>query len=35
MAANAVGLAVGRNVWQNEDPLGITNKIKKIVFGEE
>lgn len=35
MAANAVGLAVGRNVWQNEDPLGITNKIKKIMFGEE
>jgi len=32
MAAGAIGLAVGRNVWQREDPLEITQKIKEIVF---
>jgi class I fructose-bisphosphate aldolase len=32
MAAGAIGLAVGRNVWQREDPLAITQKIKEIVF---
>jgi len=30
--AGAIGLAVGRNVWQNEKPLEITKKIKKIIF---
>lgn len=30
--SGAVGLAVGRNVWQNEDPMKITEKIKKIVY---
>ena len=28
----ATGIAVGRNVFQNEDPFAITEKIKKIVF---
>ena len=32
MAAGAIGLAVGRNVWQRENPLEITQKIKEIVF---
>lgn len=32
MAAGAIGLAVGRNVWQRENPLDITQKIKEIVF---
>lgn len=32
MKAGAAGVAVGRNVWQNENPLDITEKIKKIVF---
>ncbi len=34
MEAGAAGLAVGRNVWQAKDPLGVTEKLKKIVFGE-
>lgn len=33
MAAGAIGVAVGRNVWQARDPLGMTEKIKEIVFG--
>jgi len=32
MEAGAIGLAVGRNVWQKESPLDITQKIKEIVF---
>jgi len=30
--AKATGIAVGRNVFQHQDPLAITEKIKKIVF---
>ncbi len=33
MAAGAIGVAVGRNVWQSENPLAMTEKIKKIIFG--
>lgn len=33
MLAGAAGVAVGRNVWQHPNPLEITEKIKKIVFG--
>ena len=32
MDSGAIGLAIGRNVWQSKDPLGITKKIKKIIF---
>lgn len=32
MEAGACGVAVGRNVWQSENPLEITKKIKEIVF---
>lgn len=32
MAAGAIGAAVGRNVWQDENPLEVTAKIKEIVF---
>ena len=32
MKAGAIGLAIGRNVWQAEKPLEITRKIKKIVW---
>lgn len=32
--AGAVGLAIGRNVWQASDPLDITKKIKKILWNE-
>ena len=31
MDAGAIGVAVGRNVWQNEEPLAITQKIKEII----
>jgi len=32
MKAEATGIAVGRNVFQHQDPLAITEKIKKIIF---
>lgn len=32
MNAGAIGVAVGRNVWQNKDPLAISEKIKKAIF---
>ena len=34
MSAGAAGVAVGRNVWQNPEPLEITEKIKKIIWPE-
>ncbi len=30
--AGAIGLAIGRNIWQNKKPLEITNKIKKVIW---
>ena len=33
MEAGATGLAVGRNVWQNQDPLGMAAKLRKVIFG--
>ena len=33
MRAGGTGIAVGRNVWQNEDPLGMTSKLRAAVFG--
>lgn len=32
IAAGGAGMAVGRNVWQNENPMKITEEIKKIVY---
>lgn len=32
MKAGATGVAVGRNVFQHEDPLLMSDKIKKIIF---
>lgn len=32
MQAGATGLAVGRNVWQNADPLQISKSLRKIIF---
>lgn len=32
MRAGAIGMAVGRNIWQNEKPLEITSKLKEIIF---
>ena len=35
MDAGATGLAVGRNVWQSQDPLETAHKLKRIIFGGE
>ena len=32
MAAGGCGLAVGRNVWQNDNPMKITEEIRKVVY---
>lgn len=32
MKAGCIGLAIGRNVWQSEDPLKITKEIKSIIW---
>ncbi len=34
MDAGANGMAVGRNIWQHEDPVGIANSLASIIFGE-
>ncbi len=34
ISSGAIGIAVGRNVWQHKNPLEITKKIRKIVFGK-
>lgn len=34
MDAGAKGFAVGRNVWQHNDPLKITKELREIVFGK-
>ncbi len=31
--SGAAGMAVGRNIWKARDPLGLTEKIKGIIFG--
>ena len=31
-ASGALGMAVGRNIWQSEDPLKITQEVKKVLF---
>jgi class I fructose-bisphosphate aldolase len=33
MDAGATGLAVGRNVWQNSDPLAMADKLRNVIFG--
>lgn len=30
----AIGMAVGRNIWQNKNPLDITQKLREIIFKE-
>lgn len=32
LEAGAIGMAVGRNVWQSSDPLGISKKIAEIIW---
>lgn len=33
MEAGGTGVAVGRNVWQSEEPLKMAEKLRKVVFG--
>lgn len=33
MKAGVAGIAVGRNAWKSENPVGISNKLRKIVKG--
>lgn len=35
MRAGATGMAIGRNVWQSDNPLGITNALKQVIFGNK
>lgn len=32
MDAGGIGVAVGRNVWQNEDPVGMGKKIREVIW---
>ena len=32
MSAGAIGLAIGRNIWQSKKPLELIKKIKKIIW---
>ncbi len=34
MQSGCIGIAIGRNIWQSKNPLVITTKIKKIIFGK-
>ena len=33
MKSGCIGLAIGRNIWQSKNPLEITKKIKRILWG--
>lgn len=33
MTTGAMGMAVGRNIWQHENPLELSKKLKEIIFG--
>ncbi len=35
MASGAAGFAVGRNIWQHDDPMKMAEAIRKVVFGRE
>ena len=32
MNSGAIGIAVGRNVWQSKDPINVANNIRKIIL---
>lgn len=34
MQAGAIGMAVGRNIWQSENPLELSEKVKNIIFSK-
>jgi fructose-bisphosphate aldolase, class I len=31
-SSGAIGLAIGRNIWQHKNPLELTNKLRKIIW---
>ena len=33
--AGAIGMAIGRNVWQARNPLDITKKLRKVIFNNK
>jgi class I fructose-bisphosphate aldolase len=33
LKAGAIGLAVGRNIWQRQDPYELSEKLKKLILG--
>jgi len=33
LAAGAIGVAVGRNIWQRQDPLLLAQKLRKLILG--
>ena len=35
MSSGCEGIAIGRNVWQNKNPLKVAEKIRKIVFRQK
>jgi len=34
MKVGTCGIAVGRNVWQSDDPVGVSKKLAEIIYGE-
>ena len=32
MNSGAAGMAIGRNIWKAKDPIGLTQKVKEIIF---
>ncbi len=32
MSAGAAGMAIGRNIWQSDDPVGLSQKIANVIF---
>lgn len=32
MQTGAVGMAIGRNVWQHDNPMAVTRALKKVIF---
>ncbi|MEK7154638.1 MAG: aldolase [Patescibacteria group bacterium] len=32
MSAGAVGMAIGRNIWQSSDPVGLSKKIAEVIW---
>lgn len=32
MQAGAIGMAVGRNIWQSDDPVGLSKKIAEVIW---